>query len=53
MYNFDCADEEGAKEGSDREFSPSASTSTQAGGMKGTQTMVRKHRSSSQTTIDR
>ena len=50
---FDCADEQGTKEGSDRELIPSGSTGTQAGGAKGTRTVVRKRRSSSQTTADR
>ena len=52
-YNFDCADEEAAGERSDRELSPTPSTDTQTGHPKGTRSVARKHRGSSQTTSDR
>ena len=53
MYSFDCADEEEAGERSDRELSPTPSTDTQTRHPRGTRSMARKHRSSSQTASDK
>jgi len=52
MSILGCADEEAAKEGSDRELSPTPSTDTQAGHSKGARSVARKRRSSSQTIGD-
>ena len=53
MNNFDCADEEEAGERSDRDLSPTPSTNTQAGHPKGTRSVARKRRGSSQTASDK
>ena len=47
------ADEEAAKERSDRELSPTPSTDTQTGHSKGARSVARKRRSSSQIASDR
>jgi len=49
MCRFGCANEEEARERSDRDLSPTPSTNTQAGRPKGTRSMARKRRGSSQT----
>src|SRR6185312_12062911 len=53
MYSLVCADEEEAGERSDRDLSPTPSTNTQTGHPRGTRSVARKRRSSSQTTSDR
>jgi len=52
MYRLECADEEASGERSDRELSPTPSTDTQTGHPRGTRSLARKRRSSSQTTSD-
>ena len=53
MSILGCADEEAAKERSDRGVSPTLSMDTQTGHSKGARSVARKRRSSSQTTSDR
>ena len=53
MCRFGCADEEEAGERSDRDLSPTPSTNTQAGHPKGTRSVARKRRGSSQTASDK
>ena len=53
MNNFDCADEEEAGGRSDRDLSPTPSTDTQTGHPRGTRSVAKKCRGSSQTTSDR
>ena len=53
MYSLGCVDEEVAGGRSDRELSPTPSTDTQTGHPKGTRSVARKHRGSSQATSDR
>ena len=47
------ADEEAAKDRSDRELSPTPSTDTQTENSKGSRSVARKRRSSSQTASDK
>ena len=53
MSSLGYADEEAAKEGSDRELSPTPSTDTQTRHTRGARSVARKRRGSSQTTSDR
>ena len=53
MSNLGCANEEVAKERSDRELSPTPSIDTQTEHCKGARSFARKRRSSSQTISDR
>ena len=52
MSSLGYADEETAKERSNRELSPTPSMDTQTGHSKGARSVARKRRSSSQTTSD-
>ena len=52
MSILGCADEEAAKERSDRERSPTPSIDTQTGHSRGARSVARKRRSSSQTAND-
>ena len=53
MSSLGYADEEAAGERSDRELSPTPSTDTQTGHPRGTRSVARKRRSSSQTASDK
>ena len=53
MSSLGCVDEAVAGERSDRELSPTPSTDTQTGHPRGTRSVARKRRSSSQTASDR
>ena len=52
-FHINSADEEAAKERSDRELSPTPSMDTPTGHSKGARSVARKRRSSSQTISDR
>ena len=53
MYSLGCAEEEEAEERSDRELSPTPSTDAQTGHPRGTRSVAKKRRGSSQTASDK